>query len=62
MITKINFDFKEDEIYELTNSEPLYIYHNGKLEAITPREYNICVITLPEDRWFNIVKDRFYNH
>jgi len=61
MINQIS-GFVEGEIYELGgNSEPLYIWHFGKLIEITPREYNICTVTLPENRWAKIFDNRFTN-
>ena len=63
MITQIgNKDtFKEGEIYEIGGqSEPLYIWHKGKLEEISPLEYNICIAILPENRWKKIYDNRFY--
>ena len=55
MITIIKGKFQEGEIYEIEgHSEPLYLFHNGELKAITPIEYNLCTITEPKKRWLAI--------
>ncbi len=62
MINRIG-GFVEGEIYELGGrSEPLYIWHFGKLTEITPLEYNICVITLSNERWNAIFNHRVIDY
>ena len=59
MIKRIGENINEGDIIEFNHqSEPLYIYHDGKLEVITPREYNICTVKLPHERFKAISEDR----
>jgi len=59
MIKRIKADLVEGDIVELAGiSEPLYIFHGGRLTEITPMEYNLCVEKAPEERWFPIYISR----
>jgi hypothetical protein len=59
MIKRVGKDLIDGDIVELNqNSEPLFLYHNGRLNEITNQEYNHITKVPHKDRDWNLYNFR----